>query len=82
MLRGFIILLMGCLAGAGLAEDPSVTKFRSPDGHFGLRLASVAEKKQRLAFDSKRDFVLGFADKFYSAFNFHSCYNSLKMSGL
>jgi len=41
MLRGFIILLMGCLAGAGLAEDPSVTKFRSPDGHFGLRVADL-----------------------------------------
>jgi len=41
MLRGFIILLMGCLAGAGLAEDPSVTQFRSPDGHFGLRLADL-----------------------------------------
>jgi len=41
MLRGFIILLMGCLAGAGLAEDPSVTKFRSPDGHFGLRVAGL-----------------------------------------
>ncbi len=41
MLRGFIILLMGCLASAGLAEDTSVIKFQSPDGHFGLRVADL-----------------------------------------
>jgi hypothetical protein len=41
MLRGFIILLMGCLASAGLAEDTSAIKFKSPDGRFGLRVADL-----------------------------------------
>jgi hypothetical protein len=41
MLRGFIILLLACLASAGLGEDTSAIKFQSPDGRFGLRVADL-----------------------------------------
>lgn len=39
MVRGFIILLLGCLASAVLGEDTSAIKYQSPDGRFGLRVA-------------------------------------------
>lgn len=38
-MRGFIILLLGCLASAVLGEDTTAIKFQSPDGRFGLRVA-------------------------------------------
>ena len=41
MMRGFIILLLGCLAGAVLGEDSSSIKFPSPDGRFELRVADL-----------------------------------------
>jgi hypothetical protein len=41
MVRGFIILLLGCLASAGLGQDTSAIKFQSPDGRFGLRVTDL-----------------------------------------
>jgi hypothetical protein len=41
MLRGFTILLLGCLAIARLGADNSVIKFQSPDGRFALRIADL-----------------------------------------
>jgi hypothetical protein len=41
MVRGFIILLLGSLASAGLGQDTTAIKFQSPDGRFGLRVTDL-----------------------------------------
>jgi hypothetical protein len=41
MLRAFVMLLLGCLASAGLGEDTSAIKFPAPDGRFALRVAGL-----------------------------------------